>query len=213
MKEKTREYIEGFYKEHPEFYPLRAEIARAVAAISSVKLPNKIMTCGNGGSFSDAGHIVGELMKSFRCYRPLDDAFLQAYASAGGLGADRLESGIPAVVLGESSPLATAVINDIGGEWVFAQQAFVLGAKGDVLIGISTSGNSETVCRAMEVAAAKGITTIALTGETGGAMKSLCDILLNVPARETYRVQELHLPLYHLLCAAAELEHWENEKG
>ena len=119
-----------------------------------------------------------------------------------------LEEAIPAVELGGSGALATAVQNDIGAEWVFAQQVYGLGTAGDVLIALSTSGNSQNVLRAAETARAKGIFTVAFTGRGGGKLSACCDVLLNVPAEETFAVQELHLPLYHLLCAAAESERW-----
>lgn len=203
MKETTQRLLETFFKERPETAYLFDPARLAVEKMAGVYLPNKIMTCGNGGSFSDSGHIVGELMKSFLKKRPvaLSDGDETVYG--------KLEGAVPALCLGESSPLATAVLNDIGGEWIFAQQVYGLGCAGDVLIGLSTSGNSAGVLRAVRVAKQKGVFTIGMTGQSGGALKEECDLLLNVPATETYRVQELHLPLYHLLCAAVESERWD----
>ena len=203
MKETTHRLIEKFFKEYPEMSYLFDRACLAVEKMAGVYLPNKIMTCGNGGSFSDSGHIVGELMKSFLKKRPA------ALSDGDEAVFGKLEGAVPALCLGESSPLATAVLNDIGGEWIFAQQVFGLGCAGDVLIGLSTSGNSAGVLRAVRVAKRKGVFTVAMTGQSGGALKEECDLLLNVPAAETYRVQELHLPLYHLLCAAVESERWD----
>ena len=159
MKETTHRLIETFFKEHPEMSYLFDRACLAVEKMAGVYLPNKIMTCGNGGSFSDSGHIVGELMKSFLKKRPvaLSDGDETVYG--------KLEGAVPALCLGESSPLATAVLNDIGGEWIFAQQVYGLGCAGDVLIGLSTSGNSAGVLRAVRVAKRKGVFTVAMTGQ------------------------------------------------
>lgn len=206
MKEETLNLLNSFFKEHACLSGLRAEIIRAVEALANVSAPNKIMVCGNGGSFADSGHIVGELMKSFKKKRAVDAPFSEACADVSLC--EHLEGAVPAIALGASSPLASAIINDIGSEFVYAQQVYGLGCPGDILIGISTSGNSATVLQALKTGRAKGIMTIGLSGHTGGKMKELCDILLNVPETETYRVQELHLPLYHVLCACVEEERW-----
>lgn len=124
MKETTQRLIEKFFKEHPEMSYLFDRACLAVEKMAGVYLPNKIMTCGNGGSFSDSGHIVGELMKSFLKKRPA------ALSDEDEAVFGKLEGAVPALCLGESSPLATAVLNDIGGEWIFAQQVFGLGLRG-----------------------------------------------------------------------------------
>lgn len=203
MKRETELMLESFFREHADMEYLRSGTERAVRKMAEVRLPNKIMTCGNGGSFSDAGHIVGELMKSFKRKRPLSENF----AADEDLRA-RLEGAVPALCLGESSPLTTAIINDIGSGWMYAQQVFGLGCEGDVLIGLSTSGNAENVYNAVRAAKLKNVFTVGFTGEHGGKLNGVCDVLLNVPAAETYRVQELHLPLYHLICACVESERW-----
>ena len=115
-----------------------------------------------------------------------------------------LEGSLPAISLVSQTALSTTFGNDEAAVGVFAQQVYGYGEPGDVLLAISTSGNSKNVVYAMQAARVLGLKIIALTGETGGRMRSLCDVLLNVPARETYRVQELHLPVYHTLCAAVE---------
>lgn len=171
-----------------------------------------IMTCGNGGSASDASHIVGELMKSFKCKRPLSDeqrnCLLSLFPREGAMLADSLQQAVPALALTDQVTLNTAYLNDVSSDMIFAQQVFGYGKKGDILIGISTSGNSHDVVNACKVAKTFGIHTIALTGEKGGLLADICEITITVPALETYRVQEYHLPIYHTLCAMLECEFW-----
>jgi len=178
--------------------------------INSYKNGGKVLVCGNGGSCSDADHIVGELMKSFEGYRPLNPDFQKKIKEIsperGEMLSEKLQQGLPAVSLTVHNALITAIANDISGDMVFAQQITGLGNKGDVLIGLSTSGNSQSVVDAAIVAKAKGLKTIGLTGETGGKMKDLCDVLVNVPERRTAFVQELHLPVYHAICMMVEKE-------
>ena len=161
----------------------------------------KLLLCGNGGSAADCAHITGELAKGFLKKRPLDAGILEAIREPW---AEKLQQGLPALDLSANNALISAIINDIAGESVYAQQVTAYGRPGDVLLGISTSGNAENVCRAMQTARAMGLNTIALTGKGGGRMKAWADVLLNVPEEETYRVQELHLPLYHQLCILIE---------
>lgn len=161
----------------------------------------KLLLCGNGGSAADCAHITGELVKGFLKKRQLPRELRE---KIGEDWADQLQGGLPAMDLTANAGLISAVINDIDGKSVYAQQVVAYGRKGDVLIGISTSGNSENVCRAMKTAKALGMTTIGMTGETGGKMKELSDILLNVPENETYKIQEKHLPMYHQMCILIE---------
>ena len=166
--------------------------------------------CGNGGSASDALHIVGELMKSFVLPRRLDEAACQAIKAVSGEDGDllcqNLQGALPAIALVNETSLTTAYSNDVAPDMIFAQQVFGYGNAGDVLLGISTSGNSRNVVLAAKVARAKGVGVISLTGETGGALRALSDVTVAVPERETYRVQELHLPVYHALCLILEEE-------
>jgi D-sedoheptulose 7-phosphate isomerase len=190
---------------------LEESVLKAVEAIvKTFRSGGKVLVCGNGGSCSDADHIVGELMKSFEGHRPLEislqEKLMELSPEHGKMLADKLQQGLPAVSLTVHSALITAIANDIGGELIFAQQVTGLGNQGDVLIGLSTSGNSQNVINAMIVAKAKGITTIGMTGETGGKMRDWCDILLNVSERRTAYVQELHLPVYHTICMMIETE-------
>jgi len=178
--------------------------------INSYKNGGKVLVCGNGGSSSDADHIVGELMKSFEGQRPLNaelrDSMKKLFPERGSILAEKLQQGLPAVSLTVHNALITAIANDIHGDMIFAQQVTGLGNKGDVLIGLSTSGNSQNVVDAFIVAKAIGLKTIGMTGETGGKMKDLCDVLINVPEKRTAFVQELHLPVYHVICMMVENE-------
>ena len=168
----------------------------------------KVLVAGNGGSASDSEHITGELMKSFRFRHDIPEdqqkALRDGFGEDGEFLAATLESGLPAIPLPSLQSLGTAFSNDRNGLATFAQLVNVLGDREDVFIGISTSGNSKNICYAMMVARTKGIRTIALTGESGGRCKGLSDICINVPEKETFKVQELHLPVYHALCSMLE---------
>lgn len=178
--------------------------------IKTFKNGGKVLVCGNGGSCSDADHIVGELMKSFEGKRPLNISLQQKLEELsperGKMLAEKLQQGLPAISLTVHQSLITAIANDIHGDVIYAQQVVGWGNPGDVLIGLSTSGNSKNVIDAMIVAKAKGLFTIGLTGETGGKMKDWCDVLLNVPETRTAYVQEFHLPIYHAICMIIEKE-------
>lgn len=201
--------IERLLKRNNELTGLKTVIAKAASAIvKSFENGGKLLVCGNGGSSSDADHIVGELMKSFERKRPikqkLKDKLTQQDEMRGTYLAEQLQQGLPAISLTTHVALTTAVANDIDADVIFAQQVTGYGNAGDILIGISTSGNSQNVIDALIVAKAKGLITIGLTGKTGGAMKEFCDILINVPEKRTASIQELHLPVYHTLCSLVE---------
>ncbi|MCD6354298.1 MAG: SIS domain-containing protein [Prolixibacteraceae bacterium] len=188
---------------------LKNEIEKAAKAIiSAYESGGKLLVCGNGGSASDSEHIVGELMKSFEGKRPVNQTLKTNLSTlAGERGeylSEKLQQGLPAISLSAHSALTSAIANDIGADVTFAQQVTGYGNRGDILIGISTSGNSQNVVDALIVAKAKGLVTIGLTGETGGRMKEFCDVLLNVPETRTAFVQELHLPVYHTFCLMVE---------
>lgn len=161
----------------------------------------KLLLCGNGGSGADCAHILGELVKGFLSRRPLPDALRE---KIGQPWADKLQLGLPVIDLTANCALIGAVSNDQDGLLTYAQQVLAYAREGDVLLGISTSGNAENVLRAMTTARALGVRCIALTGKTGGKMASAADLLLNVDETETWRVQEKHLPLYHQLCLRVE---------
>ena len=190
------------YVRYPRLKGCEGEIAKAFEILlASFRNGGKVLTCGNGGSAADAEHIVGELLKKFRRPRAIDGAV------AAKLPAElvaKLEGALPAVSLVSMSGILTAFANDVAWETAFAQQVYGLGAAGDVLIALSTSGNSANCVNAALVAQAKGLKVIALTGAAGGRLGELADAAIRVPETETYRIQELHLPVYHALCEALE---------
>lgn len=175
---------------------------------------HKLLIAGNGGSCSDAEHIVGELMKGFKKPRECSLEFAKRLKEIddkkGKELACKIQGCLPAIALNNHQALNTALINDItnGGEMIFAQQVLGYGQLGDVFLGISTSGNSSNVINAIIVAKAKGMKTIGLTGKTGGRIKEFCDVSIVVPLDETYMIQELHLPIYHCLCLMLEERFW-----
>ncbi len=167
-----------------------------------------ILACGNGGSAADSDHLAGELVKGFHLKRPLTVVQIAELAAffpdeAETIAAN-LQQAIPAISLVGNAVLMTAVANDTDPDYIFAQQVYGLGRSGDVLIGISTSGNSVNVVNAAKVAGARGLKVLALTGAGGGALKDHADVCIRVAARRVDKVQELHLPVYHFLCAALE---------
>ncbi|BAM05008.1 D-sedoheptulose-7-phosphate isomerase [Phycisphaera mikurensis] len=167
-----------------------------------------LYTCGNGGSAADAGHIAGELVKSFRAERPLrveeKQAFAEAFGEAGADMAGRLEQGVRAVSLACPAAVTTATANDCGADLVFAQQVWALARPGDVVLGLSTSGNSANVVQALRAARIRGAGTIGFTGSADSALGGLCDVLVRAPSAETFRAQEYHLAFYHAACAMLE---------
>jgi D-sedoheptulose 7-phosphate isomerase len=166
----------------------------------------KLLLCGNGGSYADVEHISGELAKGFLKKRPLDDALIDRLKQMCGDGdylSRHLQQGLPAIPLGMHA-LSTAAINDLGGDLCFAQQVMALGDKGDALIAISTSGNARNVYLAAVVAKALDMSVIAFTGSEGGILASIADVTIKVDETKTYKIQELHLPTYHALCAMLE---------
>lgn len=198
-------------KRYPCLESAREDILKAEdALINGFKNGNKLLLCGNGGSCADCEHIVGELMKGFLSKRPLTES-QKAEMKANCPEMDEnylslLQRAVPAISLPSFTALNTAFCNDAEPELIFAQSLMGLGEKGDMLMAISTSGNSRNVVAAALAAKALGLKTIGLTGKSGGKLKSICDICICVPETETFKVQELHLPVYHYLCARAEKE-------
>jgi D-sedoheptulose 7-phosphate isomerase len=169
----------------------------------------RVYLCGNGGSAADCEHMAGELLKCFKIKRPMPDEFkatLSAYGEDGEVLAENLEGGLPVVSLTGHVAFSTAFQNDNTPALVFAQQVNAYGRPGDVLVVFSTSGNSKNCIYATICAKAKGLTVITLTGGSGGKLAPMSDIAITVPAKETYQVQEYHLPVYHCLCAMLEEE-------
>ena len=214
MKERTEKHITDFFKNHSETVYLEDTIRRAITEIVSLKEQNKILLCGNGGSAADCEHIAGELLKSFALKRHLTaselDAYIDMYGEEGGVIAHNLQKGIKAIPLVSFVGANTAFINDCKPSLLYAQMVNSLGIAGDILIAISTSGNSQNVVLASKVAKVLGMKVIALTGESGGKLRDIADILINVPSQEVYKIQEYHLPFYHLLCLCVESELFEN---
>ena len=193
---------------YPTLAACRQKIAAAEdALLACFRAGGKLLLCGNGGSAADCDHIAGELGKAFLKKRPIPEERRAAMAERCPEVApllDRLEDALPAIPLTSLTALLTAYGNDREAELGFAQATLSLGKAGDILLAISTSGNSKNVLAAAKVARSLGMRVIALTGEGGGALGAFADITLAVPERETFKVQELHLPLYHYLCAAVE---------
>jgi len=212
MKPATQTIWNRFTAEHPELGACKeallaahGEMARCFAS------GGKLLACGNGGSAADADHIVGELMKGFLLPRPVPESFAQKLRETcgdaqGAALANGLQGALPAISLTAHAALTSAFANDVAGDMAFAQQVYGYGRPGDVLIAISTSGNSANIQKAARVARAKEMAVIGLTGQDGGALAPLCDVCIAVPAQETFKVQEFHLPVYHLLCAMVESE-------
>jgi D-sedoheptulose 7-phosphate isomerase len=206
MKEKS--YLNQLIQDYPVLSPCREDIEKAFEQIrDSYAHAGKLLVCGNGGSGADAEHIVGELMKEFYIKRPINRQMqktLSTFGQDGEVLGKHLQGALSAITLTSNIALSTAYANDAKPELVFAQQVFGYGKKEDVLIGISTSGNSKNVIYAMITAKAMGLKTIGLTGRTGGALKELCDVCICAPSEITYQIQELHLPIYHTLCRMIE---------
>ena len=202
-------FLKELIKRYPALTVVENEINNAAECLIKCYKQNlKVLVCGNGGSSSDSDHIVGELMKGFENKRPVKDSLKKQLLSIseerGKYLAEKLQQGLSAISLTAHNSLITAVANDTDADLIFAQQIIGYGQRGDVLIGISTSGNSKNVIDAVITAKAMGMVVIGLTGETGGKIKPFCDILINVPERRTSFIQELHLPVYHTLCMTLE---------
>mgnify|MGYP003676179697 FL=1 len=201
--------IQTLGQNYPDLEPVLADVQSAYEIlVTAYTADHTLYTCGNGGSAADADHIVGELVKGFMLKRPLpapaQSALVEEHGAAGRFIADHLQGGLPAVALTAHAALTTAFANDVAPELVFAQQINTYGRPGDVLLAISTSGNSTNVLHALRVARTRGVHTLGLTGQTGGQMAALCDVCIKVPFVSTPQIQERHLPIYHALCIAVE---------
>jgi phosphoheptose isomerase len=171
--------------------------------LSAFRASGKVLVCGNGGSAADAEHICGELLKKFKKHRRVPEGVA---AKLRPELAERLEGSLPAISLVSMSGILTAFANDVSWKTAFAQQVLGLAKPGDVLVALSTSGNSANCVAAAEVMKAIGGKAIAFTGANESRLSQVCDVAIRVPETETYKVQELHLPVYHALCAAIEEE-------
>lgn len=205
-------YIDDMIKNSDDLSSIKNDIKKAFdILIDCFKNGNKLLICGNGGSASDSAHIMGELMKSFVKKRKIDDDVLNKLKNICGkdeinLYSEYLEQGLPCIDLTAFDSLNTAFINDSNSELVFANSVLGLSKKGDVLLGITTSGNSKNILHAINVAKAKGLKTIALTGKGGGKIKDMVDVCIISSKNDTYKIQEDHIKIYHALCLDIEDE-------
>jgi D-sedoheptulose 7-phosphate isomerase len=201
--------FETLLKNYPDLNPIAGAIQQACdLLLDCYRGGGKVLVCGNGGSAADSEHLVGELMKGYLSSRPLPAAqraaILAAAPENGVYLAAHLQGALPAISLVSQVGLVTAVANDIGADMIFAQQVYGYGRPGDVLIAISTSGNSRNVRLAAQVARALGLRTIGFTGHSGGALRALCTAAVCVPFEQTARIQESHLAVYHAMCEVLE---------
>lgn len=202
---KYLDYLEARY---PALQVCRVSIYEAFILLrDTLAGGGKVLTCGNGGSAADAEHISGELMKGFLKKRSLPAAMhhelMRVFPDCQSW-VDRLQQALPVIPLVINGPLASAIANDLGVDLVFAQQVLGYGNQGDILLAISTSGNSTNILKAIQIARYKEMAVIGLTGGNGGKFTKLCDVVIKVPAMHVFEIQELHLPVYHCLCAMLE---------
>ena len=204
--------LDELIKRYPILERVREDI-EAVYGIRCYENGGKLLIAGNGGSAADAEHIVGELMKGFVKRRPVTEEMKEALEKAdpvrGKELSEKLQGGLPAIALVDHAALSTAFANDVDGMLSYAQQVNGYGKPGDVFLGISTSGNAENVMYAAVTAKAKGMQVVGLTGKDGGKLAGIADAAVIVPEMETYKIQELHLPVYHALCLMLEHRFYE----
>lgn len=204
--------IQRFFEDNPHLISQREAVVQAIELlIETYRQGNKVLICGNGGSASDSEHIVGEMMKGFLLARRIPASDRQTLIDrcgedAGSRISDHLQGALPTLSLVSQTALLTAFCNDVDPQMAFAQQVYGYKKEGDLLIGLSTSGNSKNVYYAASVANAFGMKTISMTGCADSLLSGISTITLRSPEKETFKVQEDHIKLYHLLCGAVELE-------
>lgn len=213
-----KKYVDELVKRYPLLECNKKEILDACRMLCDCyENGGKLLIAGNGGSAADSEHIAGELMKRFQRTRPIDtelaDKLRSIDTKRGEQLACNLEQPLMAIPLVSHEALITAYMNDVDGIGVFAQQLLGYGRKGDIFLGISTSGNSQNILNATVVARAMEMKVIALTGKMGGELAEIADIAVRVPEMETYKIQELHLPVYHCWCMMLEEYFFGEEKG
>lgn len=217
LENRLKKHIKLLLERYPALRAIEGEIIDAYIIMEECyRNDGKVLIAGNGGSAADAEHIAGELMKRFKTPRPVSESFTQKLISIdkkrGVNLAKNLELSLMAIPLVAHEALTTAYINDVDGLGVFAQQLFGFGRQGDVFLGISTSGNSKNVMSATVVARALGIKVIGLTGANGGELAEVADVCVKAPERETYMIQEYHLPIYHCWCLMLEDKFFGKER-
>ncbi len=203
--------LDDLVRRRPELKVCKQSIQDAyLMLLETVQKGGTIFTCGNGGSAADAEHIVGELLKGFMKGRKLNqdeiEAIEKVYPGEGKKISQSLQKTIKAISLTSHISLMTAFMNDVDPSFVFAQQLRGLGKSNDALIAISTSGNSENIINACKIAKVQQIKTIGLSGASGGKLNQHCDLMINAPENAVPLIQELHLPIYHALCAMLEVK-------
>lgn len=209
MEERLVQHINHLIARYPQLNACSDDVVKAYELLEvAYSSGHKLLVSGNGGSASDSEHIVGELMKEFKLKRKVfgkqAEALKKVDAELGQTLAEHLQGALPAISLTGHSSLTTAFMNDAMPELVFAQQVNGYGKPGDVYLGISTSGNSKNVLYAAVNAKAKGLKVIGLTGAKENKLMKYADVCIRVPETETYKIQELHLPVYHCLCMMLE---------
>lgn len=214
LKKTTIQAVDTLIRRYPTLAAMKENLLQAVdILIETYRKGGKLILCGNGGSAADAEHIVGELMKGFLLPRKLEGSLAESIKEkcppdTADYLLKNLQGALPAVSLVSAIAFNTAFANDQAADLAFAQQVLGIGKPEDTLLGISTSGNSKNVIYALHMAKVKGMRRIVLLGKGGGKIKSehLADVHLCAPDDETYRIQEMHLPIYHMLCIAVENE-------
>ena len=209
LETRLYQYIDLLILRYPQLIVAKDCIVEAYRILEEAYThEGKLLVAGNGGSAADAEHIVGELMKGFVNPRKLEaeysDALITVNKELGRVLSENLQGALPAIALDGHLALTTAYLNDCEPLLCFAQQVNGYGRKSDVFLGISTSGNSRNILYAATVAKAKGMKVIGLTGEKDSKLSEISDTCIQVPETETYKIQELHLPVYHCLCLMLE---------
>ena len=209
MEQRLFTHIEMLFSRYPQLIDCQEDILKVYRILEEAYVQDrKLLVAGNGGSASDSEHIVGELMKEFKMKRKVyvDQAafFSKIDPQMGKVLAENLQGALPAISLTGHSSLTTAYMNDSNPDLIFAQQINGYGKKGDVYFAISTSGNSKDILYAAVVAKAKGLKVVGLTGARASKLIEIADVCIRVPETETYKIQELHLPVYHCLCMMLE---------
>ncbi len=218
-------HIDNLIGRHPALTPAAEDIGEAARMlISCFREGGKLLLCGNGGSSADCAHICGELLKGFNKLRPLPDDLLARITEGSGSVSEavrsrrntqnreeteyavfkHLQQSLPAIDLSANHSIITAVSNDQEPSLIFAQQVLGYGKKGDILLALSTSGNSANTVAAVRTARALELQTIGMTGSSGGRLAGICDVTIKAGGNNTPDVQELHLPVYHCLCSIIE---------
>ncbi len=207
-----KKYLEELTDRYPVLEPVKDSVWQVYEILRECfESGHKLLVAGNGGSAADSEHIVGELMKGFIKRRQVPEDMAEKLEAIGGEDgralAHKLQGGLPAIALTNHPGLSTAFLNDVDGEMIYAQQVYGYGKEGDVFLGISTSGNAANIRYALITAKAKGMKVVGLTGKDGGSLGRQADAAVVVPEQETFKIQELHLPVYHVLCLMLE-EHF-----